>query len=185
MCCCYSPPYTAPTDRASLVLDVAQVRLELADLAEFLLRILGRDGGGHNDIVSDVPVNGGRDALLVGSLQGVDHTENLGGVTAGRRRVEHDQADLLGGVNNEDRADGESNALLREVVQILLGDHIVEEGDLAVSVGDDRELHGGVGHLVDIVHPLIVRTEVVGTLQIPSVMVSFRRVDMDLGWNGL
>jgi hypothetical protein len=37
-----------------------------------------------------------------------------------------------------------------------LVDHVVEKGDFAVSVGDDGELDGGLGDLVDIFNPFIV-----------------------------
>jgi len=50
-----------------------------------------------------------------------------------------------------------------------LGDHVVKESDFAVGIGDDGELDGGVLRLVDVVDPLVVGAEIIGTL----VKVSF------------
>lgn len=50
--------------------------------------------------------------MLVGGLEGVDDTEDLGGVTAGGGGVGQDETDLLVGVDDEDGADGESDAWL-------------------------------------------------------------------------
>jgi len=49
-------------------------------------------------------------------------------------------------------------------VEILLVDHVVQEGYLAVVVGDDGELEAGVCDLVDVLDPALVRSEVVGAL---------------------
>jgi hypothetical protein len=38
-----------------------------------------------------------------------------------------------------------------------LRDHIVEKSDVAICVSDDWELYRGVGRLVDVVDPLVVR----------------------------
>jgi hypothetical protein len=147
-----------------LGLGVAQVRLQLPNLTELLLCILRRDGRGHYHILSDGPVNGGSDALLVGGLQRINDTQYFGRVSAGRGRVQHGQADLLGGVNDEDGTDGEGDTLLGNVVEIALVDHIVEEGDFAVGIGNDGELDIGVANLVDVFDPFTVGAQVVGTL---------------------
>lgn len=83
-------------------------------------------------------------------------------------RVHHGESDLLAGVNNEDRADGESDSLLVNVVQILLVDHVVLEGDLPVRIGDNRELKVGLGKLVDVLDPVLVGAKVVGALKLQS-----------------
>lgn len=156
---------TIPMRGTCLVLGVAQVRLDHTDIAELLLRVFGGDGRGNNDIVPDIPIDGGRDALLVGCLQGINHAQDLRGVAASRRGIQHGETNLLGGVNDKDGADGKGNALLGKVVQVLLGNHVVEEGNLAVSIGDDGELEVRVGDFIDILNPLVVRAEVVGALQ--------------------
>lgn len=73
-----------------------------------------------NDIVTGDPVDGGGDLVLVTGLERVDDTEDLGGVAAGGGRVGQDETDGLLGVNDEDRADGESNALLVNVGGVLV-----------------------------------------------------------------
>lgn len=73
-----------------------------------------------NDIVTWDPVDGGGDLVLVTGLERVDDTEDLGGVAAGGGRVGQDETDGLLGVNDEDRADGESNAFLINVGGVLV-----------------------------------------------------------------
>lgn len=152
------------TVASALSLGEAQVRLELADVAKLLLRIGGGNRRRDDDIVTSLPVNRGHNALLITRLQRVDHTQDLSRVTAGRGRVHHGQTDLLARVDDEDRPDGEGNALLGNVVQIPLVNHVVEEGHLAFSIGDDGELEVGAGDLVDVLDPFTVGAEVVGTL---------------------
>lgn len=142
----------------------AQVRLELSDIAKLLLGISGGNRRRDNDIVTRLPVNRGHNALLVTRLQRVDHTQDLSRVTAGRGRVHHGQTDLLARVNDEDRPDGEGNAFLGNVVQVPLVNHVIEEGHLAFSIGDDGELEVGAGDLVDVLDPFTVGAEVVGAL---------------------
>lgn len=132
-CDLLNPPY--------LDLSVAQVWLDLANHTKLLLRVRSRDGGGHDDVVTDLPVDRGSHTLPVAGLEGVDDTENLGRVTAGRGRVHHREADFLVWVDDEHGPDGEGDALLVYVIQVLLVDHVIQEGNFAVSVGDDGELH--------------------------------------------
>ena len=70
------------------------------------------------------PVDRGGDAVLVASLERVDNAQNLGGVTASAGGVREDGADGLLGVDDEDRADGESNALGVNVGGILVVDPV-------------------------------------------------------------
>jgi hypothetical protein len=122
-----------------LDLSIAEVRLELSNVVELLLCILCRDCRGDNDILTDLPVDGSSNALLVGCLERVDNSEDLGAVSASAGRVHHGQADLLLGVDDKDGTDREGNALLGCVIQILLVDHVVQEGNLSVVIGDDGE----------------------------------------------
>lgn len=160
------PMYRPASVGAHLELGVAQVGLDLSHIAKLLLSVLGRDGGRNNDILANGPVDGGSNALLVCCLQSVNHTQDLGGVTTSGSRVEHCQTDLLRGIDDENRTDGERNALLGDVVQVALIDHVVEEGDLALGIGNDGELNGGRCDLVDILNPVAVRAEIVRALYI-------------------
>jgi len=141
----------------------AEVRLDLADLAELLLSILSRDGRGNDDIVTGKPVDGAGDTVLVSGLQSIDDTQDLGGVTAGGGGVGHDQTNLLGGVDNEDGADSQSHALGVDVGGVLVVDHVEGVGDLALGVGDNGELEVGAGNLIDVLDPAVVGLDMVGT----------------------
>lgn len=113
-----------------------------------------------------MPVDRGSHALLIASLKRIDDSENFGRVTASRGRVHHGKSDLLAGVNDEHGPNGEGDALLVDVIQILLVNHVVQEGNLAVGVGDDGKLHVGGGDFVDILDPFAVGTDVIGALSI-------------------
>lgn len=60
--------------------------------------------------------------MLVTSLKRVDNAQDLGGVATSASRVGEDSADGLLGVDDEDRADGESNALGVDVGSVLVVD---------------------------------------------------------------
>lgn len=68
------------------------------------------------------PVDRSGDAVLVASLERVDNAQNLSGVAASGGGVGEDGADGLLGVNDEDGADGESDALGVNVGGILVVD---------------------------------------------------------------
>lgn len=142
----------------------SDLRLNNADLAELLLGILGGDGGRDDDVVTREPVDGAGDTVLVGGLESIDDTEDLGGVTAGGGGVGHDQTDLLARVDDENGADGQSHALGVDVGGVLVVDHVVLVGDLALGVGDDGEGELGAGDLVDVLDPGVVRLGAVGAL---------------------
>jgi hypothetical protein len=71
-------------------------------------------------IITGDPVDGGGDTVLVASLEGVDHAEDFSGVAASRGGIGEDETDGLLGVNDEDGADGECNALGVNVGGILV-----------------------------------------------------------------
>jgi hypothetical protein len=62
--------------------------------------------------------------VLVAGLEGVDDAQDFGGVAASGGRVGEDGADGLLGVDDEDGADGEGNALLVDVGGILVVDPV-------------------------------------------------------------
>ena len=66
------------------------------------------------------PVDRSGHAVLVASLQGIDHTQDLGSVAASRSRVGENQADGLLGIDNEDGAHSERLALLVDVLGVLV-----------------------------------------------------------------
>ena len=98
----------------------SEIRLDDAELGEQGLGLLVLDAGVDNHIITWNPVDWGGDTVLVASLEGVDDTEDLGGVAASGGRVREDEADGLLGVNDEDRTDGERNALGVNVGGILV-----------------------------------------------------------------
>lgn len=78
----------------------------------------------HNHIVTRDPVDRSGDLVLVAGLEGIDNAEDLCRVAASGGWVGQNGADGLLGVNDENGADGESNALLINVGGIL----VVEPG---------------------------------------------------------
>lgn len=158
-----------------------EVWLDNGHLWEDLAGLLGLDGWVNDDIVTWHPVDWGGDLVLVASLERVDDTENLGGVTAGGGWVGENGTDGLLWVDDEDRADGESDTLAVNVGGVLVVDpmeqsasarscqgllrrysHVVGEGDLALLVANDWELELGAGDLVDILDPATVGLNGVG-----------------------
>ncbi|KAK1245858.1 hypothetical protein MKX07_004927 [Trichoderma sp. CBMAI-0711] len=103
----------------------AQVGLDGAEVGEELLGLLVLDDGGDDDVVTGLPVDRGGDAILVAGLEGVDDAQDLVGVAAGGGRVGQDGADLLVGVDEEDRADGEGDALFVDVGGVLAVDPVL------------------------------------------------------------
>jgi hypothetical protein len=121
------------------------------------------------------PVDRSGDAVLVASLEGVDNAQNLGGVAASAGGVGENSADGLLGVDHEDGADGESNALGIDVGSILVVDpvafvsfhrprlvrslphlHVVGKSDLPLLVTNDGEAKLGAGDLIDVLDPAAV-----------------------------
>lgn len=97
-----------------------EVRLHNLEVWEQLLGLLVVDARVHNDVVAGHPVDGRRDAVLVARLERVDDAEHLGRVAARRGGVREDETDRLLGVDDEDGADGESNALGVDVGRVLV-----------------------------------------------------------------
>lgn len=162
------------------VLGEAEVGLDLTDLTELGLSIGGGDGGRNDNIITGEPVDGGGDTVLLGGQESVDDTEDLGGVTASGGGVGEGEADLLGGVDDEDGADGQSQTLGVDVGGVLVVDHVVQVGDLALGVGDDGELQLGAGDLIDILDPAVVGLDVVGA-QTDELDTTSSELGLELG----
>lgn len=77
-----------------------------------------------DNVITGDPVDGGGDLVLVAGLEGVDDAEDLGRVATGGGGVGEDGADGLLGVDDEDGADGESDALLVDVGGVLVVDPV-------------------------------------------------------------
>lgn len=145
--------------RILLRLDVTQVGLQLLNLSELGLGVLGADAGGNNDVLTLGPVDRSGNALLVSELESLNDTKDLGNVATGGSRVDKEQPDLLGRVNNEDVADGHgSSTALLEGLESRLVKHVVLEGNLARGVGNDGIVDLGTlgSELLDVSKPLVV-----------------------------
>src|SRR6185437_7795956 len=86
-----------PHERTTVLrlLGPAEVGLDLFDVLELGLGVLGRDGRRDDDATAGGPVDGSGDRVLVGHLQGVDDAHDLVEVAADRLRVGQCQADLV------------------------------------------------------------------------------------------
>lgn len=142
---------------------VENLRLDGANLTKLLLSILSGNGRRHDNIVTGEPVDGAGNTVLVGGLEGINDTDHLSGVPAGGGGVGHDQTDLLAGVDDEDGTDGQSQPLGVHVGGVLVVNHVVGVGNLALRVGHDGELELGASNLVDVLDPGVVRVDAVGT----------------------
>lgn len=163
----YSSHHLTRLLHASINLSKPEVRLKFPNLLlPILLDCIRRaHARRHNHILALLPINRRHNALLIAHLQAINYPQHLGRVAARGSRVHHAQTNLLGRVDDEDGADGErDSAFFGEAVDVLLRDHVVEPGDVAVCVGDDGELDAGVVDFVDVGDPFGVRGEVVGAL---------------------
>ena len=156
---------------------------------EELIRLLLLNTVGHNDILTRGPIHRSSDLVLGRNLQRVDHSQELIDVPPRRSRVREDEADDLLGVDDEYRTDGEGESEGVDVGGVESVEHVVLGGDFAVLVADDGELQStasrtrpssvevqvrsrdylythrqaGPRDLIDILDPLVVTGDVVGT----------------------
>jgi len=63
---------------------------------------------------------------------------------------------------NDKRLEKKERTLLVNVGGVVVVDHVVKVGNLALRVGDDGELEVGASHLIDVLDPGVVRVDVVG-----------------------
>jgi hypothetical protein len=121
--CIHASPISTLNGSRSLLLwqrGESEVWLDDAELREQSLGLLVLDAGVDNNIISRNPVDGSGDAVLVAGLEGVDNSEDLGGVAASGCWVGEDEANGFLGVDDEDGTDGERNALGVDVGGILV-----------------------------------------------------------------
>lgn len=123
-----------------------------------------------------LPVDRGRNLVLVASLERVYDAEDFGGVSSRAGRVGEDCADSLLWIDHKHAADRECNSFLVHVRGILVVDpeiglsahgyrptssssscfvdiHVVHERNLALLVADDWEAQFAPGDLIDILDP--------------------------------
>lgn len=129
----------------------------------------------NNDVILWDPVDGRGDAVLVAGLERVEHPQHLGRVATSRGWVCQDQTDRLLGVDDEDGADGESNALGVDVGCVLVVNparqirtmspqgagksvysHVVGQRDLPLLIANDGELERGARKLLNVLDPSLV-----------------------------
>jgi len=166
--------------RSSRVLHKPQVRLDFSHLAKPFLRVFGLHSRGHNDILSDLPVDGRCHTFPVSGLKTVNHAQNLGGVASRGSRIAHGKPDLFRWINDEHGSNGEGDSLFVDVVKILLVDHVIQERHLPIAIGNDGELQRGAGDLVDVGDPFFVTAQVVGA-QTNHLHVSLLKLILQLG----
>ena len=98
----------------------AEVWLDNPELGEESLGLLIRDGGCDDNIVTRNPVDGCRNTVFVACLERVNDAEDLGGVATSGCGIAENGANLLFGVDEEDRANGEGNAFGIDIRGILV-----------------------------------------------------------------
>jgi len=119
-----------------------------------------------DNVVALVPVDRGDNLVFVTQLEGIDHSDDLVKRTAGLGRVGDGEADDLLGIDHEDGSDGEGNTLRIDVGGINGIQHVVDGSDFTIGIGNDGELDVSWANFranfVDILDPVLMRTEVVG-----------------------
>src|SRR6185312_4247133 len=96
-----------------------------------LLGFLFRDTARDDDVVAYVPIDGRRDLVLGGELDGIENAHDLVEVPAGAHGIGEHELDLLIGTDDENRADrriGGGRPAFRSGSGIG-GKHVVEFGD--------------------------------------------------------
>ena len=131
----------------------SQVWLNYLEIREKLLGLLVLDAWVHNDIVTWYPVYRCGNSVLVSCLERIHNSQNLGGVATSRGRIREDGADGLLRVNDENRADCESNALGVHVGSILVVEHVIEQSDLSLLISNDGETQVTSADLIDVLDP--------------------------------
>lgn len=116
----------------------------------------------NDNVIAGNPVDGTSDPVFVGDLKSINDAEDFGGITFSGGGVGHNQTDLLGWIDYEDRADGQNHALGVDVGSVLIVNHVVQVGDLAVRIGNNGELEAGASDLINVLDPAVVGLDIVG-----------------------
>lgn len=77
--------------------------------------------------------------MLISRLQAIHNPQDLGRIPTRAGGITQDQTNRLLRINDEDRADGECNALLIHVRRVLMIQHVVQISHFALFIADDRE----------------------------------------------
>ena len=86
------------------------------------------------------PVDWRRNLVLVTRLQTVDYPQHLRRVSPRASRIAQDQPNGLLGIDNVHAPDRQSHALGVHIGRVLVIDHVILQGNLALLVTDDGEL---------------------------------------------
>jgi len=148
--------YTKPSQLVDRQRSETEVGLDGTEFREEGLGLFVADRRVYNDILAGNPVDRSSDTMFITGLEGVHHTEDLGGVTTGRGRVGQDEADGLLGIDDKDGPDGESHSLGVHVGRVLVVKHVICVGNLAGSVTNDGEGKTGLGDLINVINPSVM-----------------------------
>lgn len=161
-----------------LGLGESQVWLDFAEGAELFLGSLVGDRRWNDDILTCLPVDWGNNTLSVTLLQGVDDSQNFGGVSTDRSRVGQNQSDGLLWVNDKDRSDGSNWATGLQGLESVFVNHVVLVRDFLGLVTDDWEgkLLAAQSDFLNVLDPFLVGWDAFGrqTDQLDVSGVEFR-----------
>ena len=94
--------------------------------------------------------------MFVACLQAIDHPQHLRSVSPRARGIAQDQANRLLRIDDIHASDGQRHALGVHIGCVLIVDHVVQQGNLALLVANDGELEVRAGDFVDVLDPAVV-----------------------------
>ena len=95
----------------------------------------------HDNVFSRPPVDGSSNFVFITQLNRIDCSDDLVKVPSSYSGIVQFEPDLFGWINDIDTADSEGKSSFSiDVGGILVIKHVVEVGNAAVTVGDDRVL---------------------------------------------
>ena len=130
-----------------------QVWLDDLEVREQLFRLLVFDAWVHDHVITRNPIDRSGNLVLIPRLERINDTQNLSSVSACRCGVRQDSADRLLRVDDEDRPDGEGNALCINICSVLVVQHVVGQSHLSLLIPNDGELQVAAADLVDVFDP--------------------------------
>jgi len=138
----------------------------------------------NNHIIALLPINRCRHLMFISQLKGVDNAKNFIERTSDLGGIRDGETDDFFGIDDEYGSDGEGLAFLIDVCRVHSVEHVVQGGDLAVCVGDDRELDirliirmaHFVSKIINILDPFLVRIEFISgeTDHFDTTLLEFR-----------